>query len=346
MERRGFLDASKGPFFKHGRAQYWIARRDGVAVGRVSAQIDAAQPAGTFGDAGLFGCLDAIDDDAVVRALMETAEAWLRGQGRERAFGPCLLSMNEEPGLLVGGHDEPPLIMVPWHPPYLAPRLEACGYAACRELHYWRLDGLAAKLEELQRNRRPAEAIQGLTMRPLDLRNLAGDIEIMRTVYNDAWKDNWGFVPLEPDDLKGLSSDMKPFVQRDCGLIALKAGKPVGVAMILPNLFEITADIGADPSPFGWAKLGYRTFFHRFRTARFILLGVVSEYRNSVGGAVLAMTMVREIIDRFADPRHDVDWVEAGWVLDNNQPLQKLLRQFGFAIKRTLRLYDKQLVSP
>lgn len=345
MERRGILDPGKGPFFQHGKAQYWIARRDGEAVGRVSAQIDHAQPSGTFGDAGLFGGLDAVDDEAVVRALMEAAETWLCEQGRTRAFGPCLLSMNEEPGLLVAGQDEPPLIMVPWHPAYLARSLEACGYAACRDLHFWRLDDIARRLQALRERKRLSATMADLTVRPLDMRNLARDIETMRRVYNDAWKDNWGFVPLAEEDLKSLSTEMKPFVSPEFGIIVEKAGQPVGVTMVIPNLFEITRDLGADPTPIGWTKLAYRTFFHRFRTGRVILLGVLSELRHSVGGAVIAMTMVDEIIKRLTSYRSDADWMEAGWVLDNNQPLRKLLQQLDFKITRTLRLYDKALRS-
>ena len=345
MERRGFLDPEKAPFFKHGKAKYWIARRDGKAVGRISAQIDNLQPDDAGKGTGLFGCLDTIDDGEVVRALLDTAEAWLRQQGKERSFGPCLLSMNEEPGLLVSGHDEPPLIMAPWHPPYLARALEACGYAACRDLHYWRLDNFAEKLPAVRQRKRVSAAPANLTVRPLDLRNLARDVEIIRNVYNDAWKDNWGFVPIAREDLEGISRDMKPFIKPEFGMIAEKAGKPVGVAMALPNLFEITGDLGADPSLIGWGKLAYRTFFHRFRTGRIILLGVLSELRHSVGGAVIAMTMVDEIVNRLLSYEHQAGWLEAGWVLDNNRPLQKILRQFGFEITRTLRLYDKEFRS-
>ncbi|MDP3545344.1 MAG: hypothetical protein Q8S29_04120 [Phreatobacter sp.] len=342
MDRKGFLDPAKAPLYKHGKAQYWIARRDGRAVGRISAQIDEAQPATTFGDAGLFGCLDAIDDPKVVEVLLAAAVDWLRAQGRTRAVGPCLLSMNEEPGLLVEGHDEPPLIMVPWHPPYLARHLEACGFVPCRDLHYWRLEHIEDHLRTLNERRRAMTAA-AITIRPLNMRDIPGDIEIMRLVYNDAWKDNWGFVPLEPEDLAGLSRDMKPFVRPELGMIVERAGKTVAVAMILPNLFEITADLGADPSVLGWAKLGYRTFFHKFSTGRIILLGVLSEFRQSVTGAMIAMAMVDEIITRFTNYNNDLKWVEAGWVLDNNEPLRKLLRQFGFSIVRTMRLYDREL---
>lgn len=341
MERKGFLDPKKSPFFQHGNAQYWLAYRDGKAVGRISAQIDHAQPAGVFDDAGLFGCLDAIDDIEVTRSLMAVAEKWLADQGRTRAAGPFLLSMNGEPGLLVEGQDEPPLTMVAWHPAYLAQHLEALGYAKCRDLHYWRLSDLEQKAEAIRKRKRLPPRLADVRVRQMDLKNLAADVEIMRQVYNDAWQDNWGFVPLLPEDMEGISKDLKPFVKAECGMIVEKAGDPIAVAFIVPNLFEVTTDLGADPSLLGWLKLGSRTLFHEFKSGHIILLGVGSQLRHSVGGAVIAMTMIEEVISRFIDYKHKTGWLEAGWVLDNNGPLQKILLQFGFEKTRTLRLYDK-----
>lgn len=343
MERAGLLDPARAPFFRHGEAQYWIARRNSVPVGRISAQIDFALPVGIAPGSGMFGCLDAADDGEAVRALFAAAEAWLAERGCTRAYGPCLLSMNEEPGLLVEGREEPPLIMVPWHPAYLEAHVEACGYAKCRDLHYWRLVTVTQELEAHRRRLRLAARRPGLTVRPLDLKNVARDVGIMRDVYNDAWRDNWGFVPLEPADLDGVSRDMKPFLIPDAGIIAELNGRPVGVVMVLPNLFEVTADLGADPSPLGWLRLGYRMFRHRFRSGRIILMGVISELRHSVGGAALAMTLVDELITRHA--RFQGDWIEAGWVLEDNESLLKILAQFNFVRTRTLRLYDRLIAA-
>ncbi|MBU1174259.1 MAG: hypothetical protein KKH72_02570, partial [Alphaproteobacteria bacterium] len=114
FERAGLLDPRKGSFFKHGEAQYWLARKDGASVGRISAQIDFTQPEGVYDGAGLFGCLDAVDDMEVTSALFATAEAWLRAKGKSRAAGPFLLSLNQEPGLLVAGHLEPPIVSISW----------------------------------------------------------------------------------------------------------------------------------------------------------------------------------------------------------------------------------------
>lgn len=343
MDRESVLHPDKAAFFKHGIAQYWIAYRNGEPVGRISAQIDHAQPEGAFDNAGLFGCIDAVDDPEVTGRLLETAEAWLGKQGRHKAAGPFLLSINSEPGLLVEGRNEPPLIMVPWHPAYLEGHLLSCGYKPIHDLHYWRIEGNPQRIAAFRKRTRPGKRFTDLVVRKLDMKNLAREIEIMQQIYNDAWKDNWGFVPLEKSDLEAISTDFKPFAKPEYGFFVENAGKPIATAMAVPNLFEITRDIGAKPSLLGWMKLGLRILFHQFRTGHIILLGVTSEYRHSVGGAVIAMTLVDEVIERVLNFKDQSGWLEAGWVLEDNVPLQRILMQYGFEKKRTLRLFEKSL---
>jgi hypothetical protein len=343
MERRTLLDPSKAPFFKHGEAQYWIARVGGQAVGRISAQIDHAQPTGTFDSAGLFGCLDAVDDAAVVHALIDTAETWLRDKGRNRAVGPCTLSMNGEPGLLIEGHAELPLLLVPWHPPYLASHVEASGYAKCQDLYYLRWRDAPENRAMMDRQRRLSTHRKDFSIRSIDFKNLDRDIAICIEVYNDAWKDNWGFVPILREDMEDLGKEMKPFLKSEYGIIAEIEGRPIAVALILPNLPEITRDLGGDPSLIGWAKLAYRTFFHRFRTGRIIIFGVRSEFQKSIGGAIIAGTLISEMSRTLLGLDQETDWIEAGWVVESNTAIQGIMKQYGFEVTRTLRLYDKTL---
>lgn len=341
MDRRILLDPARGAFFRTGRAQYWIAEREGRAVGRISAQIGGAQPLGVAPGAGQFGAIDALDDAEAVSALLATAEVWLRDQGCSAVFGPCLLSMNGEPGLLVAGQTEPPMIMAPWHPAYLEGHLRAAGYKAVKDLHNWRLDragGTQAALSD--QARRTAERMQ-VTIRSLDMKNIGRDLAVMCDIYNDAWQDNWGFVPLTPADLSGIEREMKPYLKPETGIIVEKAGQPVAVLMILPNTFELSADLGMDPSPLGWLKLGQRTLRPRFRSGRVILMGIRSQMRQSIGGAAIAMALIDALGRRFAD--HDWDYVEGGWVLEDNIPLNRILETAGFRRSRTFRLFEKPL---
>ncbi|MCB1474483.1 MAG: hypothetical protein H6883_00705 [Rhodobiaceae bacterium] len=341
MERMGLLDPAKAPFFRHGEAQYWIAERDGIPVGRISAQIDHAQPAEAFGNAGMFGCMDAADDAEAVAALIATAEAWLRGRGKEKVFGPCMLSMNEETGLLVDSFERRPMIMVPWHPPYLEKLILDCGYEPIRDLHFWELPhktiedyGGADRVAGFARK-------SGLTLRSLDRKHASRDIEIMRNVYNDAWRDNWGFVPLQPEDLDGIANDLKPIIPPEAGMIVERDGAPLGVAMVIPNIEDMTHDLGGDPSPLGWLRLGWRMLRRRYRSGRVILFGVAHECRDTVLGALITAMMVAELTARRSV--QNLDLFEAGWVLDNNRRLVKMLEQAGAERVRTVRLFDKAL---
>ena len=345
MERRSILDPEKGPFFKHGKVQYWLARRDGQTVGRISAQIDHAQPDTAFDGAGLFGCLDVVDDIEVTAALIQTAERWLAEQGRTRAAGPFVLNINGEPGVLILGHEEPPMTAVPWHPTYLPGHLDALGYESIKDLIYWRLSNIEPKVQTLQARRQPTRPPEGITIRKFDMKNIERDVGLLRQGFNDAWSRNWGYVPLEPADLDAIAVEMKPFMKPDWGIIMHDHDELAAVAMVVPNVFEITADLGAEPSPLGWMKLGWRVMTHTFTSAFVIMLGISSRYRNSVGGAVIAMTMVDEIIDRLLRHEDKSGWLEAGWVLDDNVPLIKILRRQGFEPKRRMRLYAKDLAA-
>ncbi|MHA7776912.1 hypothetical protein [Roseibium sp. M-1] len=343
LEMRKILDPRKAPFFKHGEAQFWLAHKDGKLVGRISAQIDRIQPPSAYGNAGLFGCLDVVDDLEVTRALLQAAEEWLLAKGVERVVGPITLNMNEMAGLLVDGHDLEPMIMVPWHPPYIKHHFDELPYQQCRDLHYWRLDWLQEKEADYATRPRLPRLPRDVRVRKLDFKNFARDLEIVRTLYNSAWKDNWGFVPLQPEDLEGLGTDLKPFLEEEMGVIVEKADMPVAMAVVIPNLAEITADLGPNPTIIGWIKLVYRSFFHKFRSGRIILFGISPEIRHSVGGAIVAMSMVEQIIERLLKFNRQSGAIEAGWVLDNNEPLRNILKQQGFQIGRTLRLYDRSL---
>jgi len=195
----------------------------------------------------------------------------------------------------------------------------------------------------MDRKRQVSARRQDFSVRPIDFKNIDRDIKICREVYNDAWKDNWGFVPITDEDLADIGTELKPFLPPEFGIIAEMDGRPIAVAIILPNLSEITRDLGGDPSPVGWAKLAYRSFFHRFRTGRIILFGVLSELQRSIGGAVIAGTMISEMSRILLGLSQETDWVEAGWVVESNRALQGIMKQYGFAVARTLRLYDKPL---
>lgn len=341
MDRKGLLDPAKAPFFRTGKARYWLALRDGRPVGRISAQIAQKLPLGMSDGHGQIGALDAADDGEAIAALLETAETWLVAQGCTGAFGPCTLDMNGEPGLMVSGQDEPAMTMTQWHPQWLLEPMLRAGYVPVKDLHSWRLDHDSADMARIGGAAKRNAADMGLTARGLDMKNLGRELELICAIWNDAWSENWGFLPLDPRDLESVEKELKPFMTSDAGIIVERDGKIMGVILLIPNMFEITCGLGTDPSPLGWLKLGLRSLRPRFRSGRVILMGVSGIARGSVGGAAIAMTLVDEVLTRFS--AHPWTHIEAGWVLEDNTALVRLLEYAGFRRNKTFRLFEKPL---
>lgn len=341
LDRDMLLNPKRSAFWQHGQVQYWLAWRDGKAVGRISAQIDTQLPVGIAHGAGMFGSLDAIDDEAVVRGLIGAAEEWLTARGCTSIFGPCTLDMNDEPGLLVAGADQPAMTLCPWHPPYLGQHLERCGYDRLRDLHNWRLELKDRPPLSSTARRRLAERIPGLTSRTPARHSYAQDIAILCDVYNDGWRHHWGFIPLTPLDLDGLDVLMKWFVAPEAFRIIELEGKPVAVMLLIPNMFELIAGLSPSPGPLGWLRLALRALTHRFRSGRIIVVGLVARLQDTVIGSAIAALMVDELIASQAVLKGE--WVEAGWVLENNTALIQILERFKFRRNKTFRIYGKTL---
>ncbi|MBK8629622.1 MAG: hypothetical protein IPN84_05295 [Sphingomonadales bacterium] len=341
MDSRMLLSPKESPFWKRGKACYFLARQDGRPVGRISAQVDVNQPVGIPQGAGMFGCLDAVDDPLVVAALVDAAESWLRAQGCVTVFGPCMLDMNEQPGLLIAGAEGEPIYMCPWHPPYLQRHIEALGYEKLHDLHNWRLDLGGAPVDEFDKARRLMARLPGLVFRAPTRRTIRRDLVLMCEVYNDSWSDNWGFMPLAPGDLTGLEAFMFGFLGKLVFRTVELDGIAIGTMLAIPNLFELTEGIAPRPGITGWARLGWRALTHRFHSHRIMLMGVSRRLRHTPLGAAVTVLLVEELVR--SQSHHRSHWVEAGWVLEDNTALNTILEKFGFLRSKTFRLFGRTL---
>lgn len=340
-ERRQLLDPRKSAFFSHGTACYWIARRGGTAVGRVSAQIDLASDAPNAGDIGLFGCLDSIDDGDVVAVLLRCAENWLRERGRRVVRGPFLLSINGEPGLLVDGQLEPPVTLLGWHPTYLGRHLHDAGYGMATRLFCYRLKtedfALDGQLEELARARARAE----ITVRPLRIDSLESEMELGRRIFNDGWRQNWAFTPATESDVADMVRQFRPFLFPDSGFFIDIQGEPAAFVLSIPNIFEITADLGPRPGPLGWIRFISRIWRQQYRGFRLVLIGITSKYQHSVVGGLISTVAFEEVRQRMR--ARQVDEVIAGWIVEQNLAAKRAIESLGFRYARTYNLYEKTL---
>lgn len=342
IERGQLLHPKKAAFFEHGEAAYFLAMRNGQLVGRISAQIDRryqSQPGNS--DVGFFGCLDAVDDREVINALIKAAELWLSERGLRYMQGPFLLDFNGEPGLMVEGQMAPPMILAPWHPSYLEEHLLNAGFSRIKDLNYFLFelgdnDPFDGEKARLFLDRRPE-----LKVRNLRLERLLDEAAITVELYNDAWSDNWGFVPLEVAEIEGMLKTLKPLLHADNGIFVETNGEPAAGMILIPNVNALVSDLGGSPSLMGWLKLAARFIRNDVPSARIILMGISKRYRRSPMASVMLLAMIYEIAQRRQN--HKLDLVEAGWVLEDNAALMKLFEHFQVPKHRTYRLFKMSL---
>jgi len=336
LKQRVFANA---PLFAHCEVAAWVAYRDGVPVGRITAQLDTLQPAAVDGKLGAFGMLEAVDEAGVFAALVGTAEDWLRARGAVRIRGPYNLSINEEIGLLVENFDTPPFIMMGHAPRYYATRLEERGFAGVKDLLTYMVapDFVAppvmAKLAE--------RASRRVTIRPFNRRNKAADFEAMRDIFNDAWADNWGFVPFTHAEFAETAKVLTQLLPDDFIQFAEIEGEPVAFITAFPNINEMAGDLHGRLFPFGWAKLLWRLKVRGARSARVALMGVRKKHQYSRLGPTLAFLVIDAL--RHAMIRRGITSVEMGWILEDNDGMRHIIEEIGSTIHKRYRVYEKQL---
>ncbi len=341
-ERRRHLDPAVNPSLRTMDSQLWLARMEGRPVGRISAQVNHAHLARYDDGAGHFGFLEAVESEAVVAALLETAEKWLRARGMRRALGPFNFSINEECGLLTKGFGTPPSIMMPHGRPCYPRLVEACGYAKAVDMIAYRFDmakeafpeGVRRMVDRVRQN--PAVRMRGLRWS-----SLVEDIRCILDIFNDAWSGNWGFIPFSEEEITHAARELKPLIHEDSVCIAELDGEPAAFAFGLPNLNEAIRDLDGRLLPFGWARLMYRLKFHRIRSGRMPLMGLRRRLHSTLTGAGLSFAAMEAV--QLAYRRRGVVSAELSWVLENNTRLVRILERIGAVPYKTYRIYARDL---
>ena len=289
LERR--LHFSRfNPFFEHGEWQAWVAYRNNRPVGRISAQIDRLHREHYGSDTGHFGLLEGIEDTEVFASLLHTAEEWLVARQATRISGPFNLSINQECGVLVEGFETPPVVMMPHSRKWYGPLLEAQGYHALKDMFaYWvEVDFeaprmMSALIERFSRQVR---------VRALNRSKFSEEIEVLRDIFNDAWSENWGFVPFTRAEFAELGNSLRLLVPDEAIAIAEVDGVPAAFMVGLPNLNEIFSELDGNLFPFGWARLIRQLKSRKVRTARIPLMGVRKQFQDTALGAALAFMVI------------------------------------------------------
>jgi hypothetical protein len=341
---RLLLDRRRNPFFDHGEAEFFLAWRDGKPVGRISAQINRLHLDIHKDETGNFGMLEAIDDPSVFTSLLETAQRWVGERGMRRIVGPYNLSMNDEIGVLVSGFDSPPMVGMPHSPPYYAEHIEAAGFAKAKDLHALRVAVAELLTEHLERVERVTAQLRGegrLGQRFLDPTKFADEMRLALEIYNEAWTENWGFLPVSEREAKALIDQLAPILPPHGVIFGLADGEAAAMLVGLPNLNELLADLNGRLFPFGWARLLWRLRFRRPKSGRIILAGVRRRYRGTAISMALVTLMLGTLLK--VGKEQNVEMVEMSWILEDNKASLDGCLAIGARLAKLYRIYGKNL---
>ncbi|MDE0367467.1 MAG: N-acetyltransferase [Gammaproteobacteria bacterium] len=341
LERMRAL-APEEPVFRHLDWQAWIACKDGVPIGRISAQVDALHLQLNHPQEGFFGLIEGPDEPDVFARLIETAEGWLRRRNMARVLGPMNLNINQEPGLLFEGYDTPPAFLMGHARPYYHRHLEAAGYRSCRELLAYGLHGDYEEPAAIQRLRHRLGT--RLVLRNLNRADKLAELDVLRRIFNDGWSGNWGFVPFTRAEFRAIGEQLLFVVPDDFILIAEFDGEPSGFIVVLPNINECIRDLNGRLLPTGWAKLVWRLKVRFPETVRVPLMGVRSKLKDTVYGPCIAMTLIHSVTA--AALQRGVVSGELSWILEKNAGMRSILERLGGTVTKRYRLYRKTLAAP
>jgi GNAT superfamily N-acetyltransferase len=341
VERMEFLDRGKNPYFEHAEAEYFIAERDGEPVGRISVQVDRRWDEFQGGSDAMFGFFETARDPEVAAALLEAASEWAHGKGRARLLGPMDFTTNDEIGILIEGYERRPMILEPWHPPHYRELVEAEGFAKAMDVLMWEL-----QFGDLREGERFDPAIhaaaekalneEGIVIRNMRKREMADEVRRFMDVYNEAWGDNWGFVPITDAEVEFQAKNLKQILDEDWAYMAEKDGEVIGAALTLPDINQVMAKLNGRLLPFGWLR--FLLGKGRIDQLRVLALGVKHAYRHSGVAAGLYL----KHLETAARPGA-IGGGEMGWILETNGPMNRAMEGMGGRIVKKYRLYEKRL---
>ena len=330
----------KNPFFQHADGTIFAAYKNGECVGRATAQIDHAWNDRYKERSAFFGFFETIDDQEVATALLDRAEKFARERGMNHLLGPMSLSSNEEMGCLVDGFDTPPMVLMPHHRAYQGGLIEGAGFVKAKDVYAWKyvVGGLPARAKKAVEQ---IQALPEVTARHLDKSKIEQEIALVMDIFNDAWSENWGFVPLTKPELKKMAEEFRLILVPELTYLVSIDGEPAAFAIAVPNINEHVKDLNGKLFPTGAIKLLWGLKTQGTKTARLALLGVRKKFRNVKKYGALSTFMYAELAK--SGQRLGIHWGELSWTLEDNAPVNLAIKFMGGKIYKTYRIYEKPL---
>ncbi len=331
------MDREKNPFYKHSDAEFYLAERDGIVVGRIAAIINHNHNKEHGEKIGFFGFFECIDDQSVADALFDTVKKYLKERGVTAMRGPVNPSINDEIGLLIEGFDLSPAIMMTYNPPYYINLIEKYGFKKAKDLYAYLLDQRTVYTDRFNRAHELAKQRQKLSFRGFDMKHFYDEVDRVKKIYNKAWAKNWGAVPMTDEEFDALAADLKQIIVPDLVIFAEKEGKQIGFALSLPDInIALKYNKNGNILP---ALYYLKTKKKEINLVRILVLGVIPEYLSTGAGAALFYeTAIRA-------KKLGYQYGEASWILEDNEPMVKSAEAMQGKITKRYRIYGMNLLN-
>jgi hypothetical protein len=342
MERKAQI-GPKNPAFNAITPRFLVAKRGPDVVGRLAVFLNAAHDAAHGSGTAFFGYFDCEDKAETADLLLSKAKQWAREQGCVRLRGPAMWSVNEEVGLLVKGYDYPPAVMMPYGHPYQKELFENNGFHKVVDLYAYRADvsGGAPQGKLVQGLRRKALDDPGLSWRSLNTSDFMNDVRMARDIFNDAWSDNWGFIPFSEAQFTHMAKEMKPIMFKSGFQIGFIDGEPATFVWMIPDLNEATNGLDGHLFPVGWAKLLWRLKTKKVGQGRIPLMGLKKKFQKGRRGVALTTQICSDAFD--AGKAQGFHHCELSWVLEDNRSMKGICDLVGADHYKTYRMVEATL---
>lgn len=333
--------APTSPFFEHGEAQYFAAWRNGQMVGRITAQVDRLHNERYNEKTAFFGWFETENDAEVSKALLDAATGWARSKGFNRIRGPFSFSINHVAGCLVDGFDTPPYLDMAHNPAFYPTLLEAYGFTKSKDLYAWRYDATVDPPEMAQELAKMVEAHPGLVVREVDMKHFDRDLRIILDIFNEAWAQNWGYVPLTDAEVKLIAENLKLVLEPKLAFIAEVDGEPAAISLTVPNINQVLRRTRGLPTAMAVLRLLWELKVKRnVNQARLMILGIRRKFRGSALGGLSVLLYVKT---HFVGQSLGMKEAELGWTLEDNYRINQGIEMMGGKRYKTYRVYDLEL---
>ncbi|HDP93877.1 MAG TPA: hypothetical protein ENN40_00770 [Candidatus Aminicenantes bacterium] len=322
-------------FLRTNPVQFFLAIRGKHVVGRIAAIINRDHDRTHGEGTAFFGRFECCDDPAVARALVAAAAHWVQTRGARRLRGPTDFSTNNVSGLLEQGFSRPPRILMPYNPEYYLNLLDQCGFQVVMRFFAYEVDSATIRFPTIVDRLEQRLERQGVRFRYPDYSRVEEESALVVDLFNRAWSDNWGFVPLNKREMMEDFLRVKPFAHRDLIILAEKDGEPLGFSLALPDIYQALPGLNGRLLPFNWLRLLLR--IKKIDAIRVLLMGVVPEYRHR---GIDLVFYRRTMINAMA---HNIHRAELSWILESNGPMNRVLEHINAWVTKSYRIVEMPL---